>query len=55
MENESIVNKRHENCWSCRLVSGFGVVGMGIYIWSQAKHRPPGLAKNSIYTVSIGN
>ncbi|KAJ6635142.1 hypothetical protein Bhyg_13725 [Pseudolycoriella hygida] len=51
---DSIVSKRHsEDCLPCRLVSGSGVVGIGGYIYSQAKHRPPGAGKNLIVCTAL--
>lgn len=47
--------RRHDDCIPCRLVSGFGVIGMGVYLYSQAKHRPAGIGRNSIFVVSAGN
>lgn len=55
MANESIMTKRYEDCLPCRLVSGFGVIGMGAYIYSQAKHRPAGLGRSVIYVVAVGS
>lgn len=53
MTNESVMTKRHD-CMPCRLVSGFGVIGMGAYIYSQAKHRPAGIGRNIIFAVAAG-
>lgn len=52
--DKSIVEKRHDDCLGCRLVSGFGVIGIGIYIYSQAKHSPTKIARNSLYTIAAG-
>jgi len=36
----SIVAKRHvEDCWPCRLVSGFGVIGIGAYLYYTGKKK----------------
>lgn len=53
IDNESVITKRHD-CMPCRLVSGFGVIGMGAYIYSQAKHRPAGIGRNIIFAVAAG-
>lgn len=50
----SILRRRHEDCLPCRLISGFGVIGMGAYIYSQAKHRAPGFGRNAVYAVAAG-
>mgnify|MGYP004597516791 CR=1 FL=1 len=28
-----------QDCLECRLISGFGAMGMGAYIWSHAKNK----------------
>ncbi|XP_058454477.1 uncharacterized protein LOC131432298 [Malaya genurostris] len=37
---ESVVSSRHKDCLPCRIISGTGVIGMGIYVWVQAQKRP---------------
>lgn len=51
--NNSIVEKRHD-CLGCRLVSGFGVIGIGFYIYSQAKYSKRSISRNSMYTIAAG-
>jgi len=52
-ETDSIIAKRHDDCLSCRLLSGFGVIGIGGYIYSQAKHRPPGIGRGVIISTAL--
>lgn len=58
MENQqSIVAKRHdygEDCMSCRLVSGGGIVGMGIFVLSAARQQKVTMNRNFGYCISIG-
>lgn len=51
----SIVSKRHtEDCLPCRLVSGFGVVGIGLYLYNTGRKYPNGINRSLIYGLSIG-
>lgn len=55
---DSLVAKRHtygEDCMNCRLVSGFGIIGMGIYVFTAAKRQKVNLNRNFIYAFSFGN
>lgn len=58
MDNEkknSIFSQRHKaDCIPCRLVSGFGVIGIGIYLYSQAKYRPSKGGRFVLYTLAAG-
>ncbi|XP_037041259.1 uncharacterized protein LOC119077983 [Bradysia coprophila] len=51
--SDSIISKRHNDCLPCRLVSGFGIIGIGGYIYSQAKHRPAGVGRNLIISTAL--
>lgn len=54
----SLVAKRHsygEDCSSCRLVSGLGIIGMGIYVLTAAKKQKTVISRNIIYCMSTGN
>lgn len=56
--SNSIVAKRHtygEDCLNCRLVSGFGIIGMGLYVFNAARNQKANLNRNFIYTISLGN
>lgn len=53
-DSGSILHRRHDDCLPCRLISGCGVIGMGAYVYSQGKHRPPGLGRNAVYAVAAG-
>lgn len=53
----SLVSKRHdygEDCSSCRMISGFGLIGMGIYVLTAAKKQTTSLSRNFVYCVSLG-
>lgn len=58
MDNQrSIVSKRHdygEDCTSCRLVSGGGIIGMGIFVLSSAKQQKTPLNRNFGIIISLG-
>ncbi|XP_058823907.1 uncharacterized protein LOC131684783 [Topomyia yanbarensis] len=49
---DSVVGNRHKNCLPCRLVSGAGVLGMGIYVWVQAQKRPQTVGRFAMYGVA---
>lgn len=53
----SFASKRHdygEDCSSCRMVSGFGMIGMGIYVLTAAKKQKTQLNRNFVYFISVG-
>lgn len=55
--DKSFVAKRHtygEDCTSCRMVSGFGIIGMSIYVLTAAKKQKTNFSKNAIYCMSLG-
>lgn len=60
-KNESFVAKRHsanaagEDCTACRMVSGFGLIGMGIYVLTAAKKQKTMMNRNFVYLISAGN
>lgn len=49
---ESVVASRHKDCLPCRIVSGTGVLGMGVYVWVQAKKRPQAVGRYAMYGVA---
>ncbi|EAT34580.1 AAEL013191-PA [Aedes aegypti] len=49
---ESVVANRHKDCLPCRIVSGTGVLGMGVYVWIQAKKRPQAVGRFAMYGVA---
>lgn len=54
---KSFLAKRHQNgedCTSCRLVSGFGVIGMGIYVFLSARKHSTPFNRNCLYMISLG-
>lgn len=53
----SLVSKRHdygEDCSSCRLVSGAGMVGLSVYVLTAAKKQKTIFSRNVIYCISFG-
>lgn len=58
LDNErGIVSKRHdygEDCMSCRLVSGGGIIGMGLFLLNTARHQSKPFNRNFGYCMSIG-
>uniref|UniRef100_A0A182N502 Distal membrane-arm assembly complex protein 1-like domain-containing protein n=1 Tax=Anopheles dirus TaxID=7168 RepID=A0A182N502_9DIPT len=49
---DSVVSNRHKDCMPCRLVSGLGVIGMGVYIARHAQKRPNKFGRYSMLTVA---
>ncbi|XP_038115755.1 uncharacterized protein LOC6035002 isoform X1 [Culex quinquefasciatus] len=49
---ESVVASRHKDCLPCRIVSGTGVLGMGAYVWLQAKKRPQAVGRYAMFSVA---
>lgn len=51
----TIMAKRHsEDCLPCRLASGFGVIGIGGYLYFTGKKWSPGVSQKIVYLLSIG-
>lgn len=38
-DENSILAKRHKDCFACRIVSGTGLIAMGAYVWYHSKTR----------------
>lgn len=54
---KSIVSKRFdygEDCSSCRLVSGGGIIAMSIYVFTAAKQQKTNLSRNFVHCISLG-
>lgn len=49
----SIVSQRPKDCASCKLTSGFGLVGIGLYIAKQAHNWKPSLGQKVIYSLAF--
>lgn len=47
------MNAKPDDCLSCRLISGFGIIGIGAYIYYQARHRKS-LEKYTMNAISGG-
>ncbi|XP_037945459.1 uncharacterized protein LOC119677944 isoform X2 [Teleopsis dalmanni] len=45
--------KKDIDCLPCRLVSGFGIIGIGTYLYTQANKRK-GFHKNIMVVISAG-
>lgn len=53
----SLVSKRHdygEDCSSCRLVSGAGMIGLSVYVLTAAKKQKTTSSRNFVYCISFG-
>lgn len=51
----TVLAKRHdEDCLACRLVSGFGVLGIGIYLYNTSIKQKSSLSRNGILLLSLG-
>ncbi|XP_066597987.1 uncharacterized protein [Prorops nasuta] len=48
----SIVTKRDRDCVACRLVSGLGLIGAGIYVKSSAKKFQQSPGNSLMYLIS---
>lgn len=54
--NQTILSKRHdEDCLGCRLVSGFGVLGMGVYLFNTGQKQTTRFNRRAIILLSFGN
>lgn len=47
------MSEKINDCLECRLISGFGLLGISIYIYYQAKHRKK-WENYSMKTISAG-
>lgn len=47
------MSETSEDCLGCRLISGFGIIGIGAYIYYQARHRRT-LEKYTMNAISAG-
>lgn len=51
----SIVAKRHgDDCLPCRLVSGFGVIGIGVYLYSTGTKQSNKISRAVLHTLALG-
>lgn len=55
MTETSIITNRDRDCLSCRLVSGTGLIGLGLYVSYHSKkfNRTPG--KFIMFSLASGN
>lgn len=54
---ESLLSKRHdygEDCSSCRLVSGAGMIGLSVYVLTAAKKQNTTISRSVVYCISLG-
>ncbi|XP_049286651.1 uncharacterized protein LOC125765490 [Anopheles funestus] len=49
---DSVISNRYKDCMPCRLVSGFGVIGMGVYLALQARKRTHTLGRYSMFGIA---
>lgn len=53
--SKSIVSERHNDCLPCRLVSGFGLLGISTYIsFEAAKRKTNHFGRYSMYGIAAG-
>lgn len=52
-ESNSLISKRHKDCFACRIVSGAGLFAMGSYVWYHSKTRA-GPGRTIMITVAAG-
>lgn len=52
---EHLMSRSDEDCLACRLISGFGVIGIGIYLNSIASKQKTLWNKRGIQAVSLGD
>jgi hypothetical protein len=48
------VSQETQDCIPCKLVSGFGLIGIGLYVVHQAKNLKPSPGKKIIYFIAFG-
>ncbi|KOC67937.1 hypothetical protein WH47_12267 [Habropoda laboriosa] len=47
----SVINNRNRDCLSCRIVSGFGIIGSGLYVWHHSKKFQKNIGKTIMYSI----
>lgn len=53
-ENKSVVYNRPRDCLSCRVISGTGVLGAGLYIGKQALSIKAGYGRGIMLMAATG-
>lgn len=49
------INNRNRDCFGCRIVSGCGVIGCGLYVSYYAKKFQKNIGKSIMYSIGSGN
>lgn len=52
---EILTSKSDEDCLACRLISSFGIIGIGFYLNSIALQQKTVLNKRGIQIISLGD
>lgn len=52
---EILLSKSDEDCLACRLISGFGVIGIGVYLNSIALTQKTAINKRGMQLIALGN
>ncbi|KAF3428580.1 hypothetical protein QLX08_003378 [Tetragonisca angustula] len=48
---KSIINNRDRDCLGCRIFSGCGLIGSGLYITYHSRKFPKLIGKTTMYTI----
>lgn len=52
---KSIINNRNRDCLSCRIISGCGLIGSGLYVSHHSKKFQKTIGKTVMYSIGSGN
>lgn len=52
---DNIINHRNRDCLGCRIVSGCGLIGSGLYVSHHSKKFQKNIGKSIMYTIGSGN
>lgn len=53
-QESSVVAKRFDDCLPCRLISGFGVIGIGLYLSHQGRKQTGKFSKYALLGLATG-
>ncbi|XP_017875998.1 uncharacterized protein LOC108622568 [Ceratina calcarata] len=51
---KSMINNRSRDCLSCRIFSGCGLIGSGLYVWHHTKNMQKPIGKTVMYSIGTG-
>lgn len=54
-EHKSVISDRPRDCFACKLVGGFGLIGLGLYVVRQGFPLRRGNQRTFIFTCGLGN